>query len=700
MAEPELQPTEVDDDVLPDGTEEEPTGIAILEFLEEGNLVELVPNVMDVGSELRRLYEEAEMSMGKWKKKYERAVKLAALIPEAEEKTWPFEHASNLMLPFVTEAALDFHSRTVQELVYGKDIIKTKTYGKAREEKDARAERVSTYMNWQIVEDIPMWRPEQDKMLLALPVTGTAYKKTYFNSDEKAARSDLYGAAEVKFDHTYRTFYEAPEKFTDEEYTRNEVIEFIRGNMKWDLDEKTLPDYKSHPEPFKFIRAYMWIDMDEDGLSEPYEVMYYPETERVVAVYPAYDEEGIVDNEDGEIVKVEMAKIFTQYIFLPDPEGGPMGMGWGILLGDMFEAINSNANQMFDAGTLANLAGNSGLINMQLGQGARGGRQMSGPIDVRLGEMTPVSVGGTGKLADAISQFPYQGPNPSLFKLLEWMVDQIRNMTNAATNMDTNSQEAAIMYLTRLQQGLKVPNSIVTRVYAAAKEEFEKIALINFKHHDSTKYNRVLDEDAEYVMRNDFNPEDFDIAPAADPTQGTDVERMNRAALVWEEAKTDEKGIFAARAAALHFLESLNVPDPELIVPEPDPRPSKMQQLMMAQTQWEVSVQNRELKLKEIQLDLKRAELAMKGVKDMNEMGLQADKTQAEIADLYGSAMKKLWEIGVLQGDKDPAKIVQDLEQTLIDQNAPNIPIPAAIDLPPMQPPSGQQSPAKGAPTG
>ncbi len=724
----DLEDLPVDVDVLPDDVDPVKSDIEIIEQLDEGNLVDKLDRTTlgapGIASQVIQLCDTAKKSMTKWKASYDSALKLAKLEAETEKKTFPFEDASIVMMPFILETMLDFHSRTVPELVWAKKVVATKIYGQETEEKTQRADRVSDYMNYQVSEEIPFWRPQQDKLLLALPCVGTGYKKTYFNGDEKQVRSDLLQGDEVIFDMNYCTFEEAPDKFVEEEYTRNEVLTYIRGDSEWDLDEDVLPLQRDHPEPFEFIRAYTWIDLDDDGLTEPYEVVLYVADQTVVSVYPAYDEDDIIVNNDGEIVDVKMSKIFTQYRFLPDPEGGPMGLGWGILLGDLFHAMNTTVRQMIDAGTLSNLASNSGLIDAQMSGGSgRGNRQQSGPIEVRMGELTPITTGGKS-LADSVVQFPYSGPNQTLFQLTEFMLTQIRNMTNSALNMDTHQQEAAMMYLARLQQGLKVPNSIVMRVYDAAKDEFKKIAVLNFKHYNNKKYNRVVDmapppappqqaqqaqppqpgqpgelppeagqeqppapapgPPPEADMRIDFNPEDCDIRLAIDPSQGSDIERQQRADVVLQEAKTQTQPVLNVRQAYLNWLEALNVPDVEILAPEPSNEPDPMQQLMVANMQREAELAQKEMDIREARLNLDQQKETLKAFREGAEYGLKFDLTEAQIADKYADAFKKLWEMG-MAGD-DPVRTVQDIERRLIDREA-SAPPPVPLESPQSNPP-------------
>jgi chaperonin GroES len=671
-----LEPIETD--VLPDGVEKTPD-LPLFNFLDAGNLVGKLKNDTQVASDVLRLLGDAERSMSDWQKKYDTALKLAKLEAETEKKTFPFEDASTVMMPFITEAMLDFHARVVPELVWSKKVVAIKAWGRQTKEKDDRADRVSTFMNYQLTELIKTWRKEQDKMLLGLPCVGTAYKKTCYDQDEQEVASDLLQADEVKFDHSYKTFDDAPDKFINEEYTRNECIEFIRGAMEWGLKEDDLPKERDHSEPFEFVRAFTWLDLDGDDLTEPYEVVVYKETQRVVSVYPAFDEDDIVTNDDGEIVKVAMARIFTQYQFLPDPEGGPMGMGWGILLGDMFDSLNTTVRQMIDAGTLANIAGSSGLIEHQLsGSSARGNRMQAGPVEVRMGELTPITTGGKS-LRESIVQFPYQGPNQALFMLTDWMLKQVRSMTNSALNMETNGQEAAMMYLARLQQGLKVPNSIVMRVYNSAKEEFAKIAALNFKHYSNKKYNKVLDGEQPADMHADFNPDDCDIRTATEPSQGSDIERQGRATVILEEAKTQPQQILNLREAYLDWLDALKVTDLDRLAPEPSGEPDPMEQLMRANLAREAELADREMNIKEAKLNLEQMDAMMEGMRKGAEFGLKLDKTEAEISVAYADAMKSLWEIG-MAGD-DPVETVQNIETRLIDKKGAAVP-PVPIDSP------------------
>jgi len=665
----------------------------LIDNLEKGNLVDQLEDNQQTSQDTLELFNKANQSMNNWRKKYKKAINLAKLQAmsgdtEISEKSFPFEGASLAMLPFVTEAMLDFNSRAAPELVWSKNIVAAKIYGKIstpqvqpmmqteqqnqlvemqkaaeqqdRDNKEARADRISEYMNYQLSEEMENWRDEQDKNLMVLPCVGTAYKKTYFDYDKKKVCSDLYLADQVIFDMEHDNFYDAPDKFIKRKYSRNEVIGFIRGEQEWQLEESKLEDKK---DCFDFLEAYTWIDLDDDGLKEPYIQIIFEDTNETVALFPYYDEDTI-SLSDGEIISIKDSDCWTQYRYLPDIEGGPMGTGWGILFGPMFESINANLRQLIDAGTLSNTASNTGLIANDT-VGGMGNSAQAGPIEVVMGQLNPIPV--RGNLRDGVLQMPFAGPSQTLFQLMEYLINSARSMTNASVNVESSPGEAAALYLARLKQGLKIPNSITMRVYSAAKREKQRIALLNHKHFDSEKYNKVLDDSQEFSMQADFNPKDCDIRMAADPAQGSDIERVQRAEAVLQQAKEQPQQILNLRTAYVDWLEAMDVPNIEELAPEPDPSAvDPQQQLMAAQMQMEAELKKKDQELRQNAQRLQEQKLAMQAAKEMSELGLAADEQEAKITKMYAETLKTLVDAGIA-GYEQAIEAAQDIEERFID---------------------------------
>lgn len=651
--------------------------------------------------ETQKLYESAKKSMEKWEKRYCKALKLAKMQPtmgdtDIESKDFPFEGASVSMMPSIFESMLDFHSRVTPELVWASELVSVKINGatlpeessdeeKAKQEqmdkeKEERSKRVEEYSNYQLANDIPQWRDAMDKALMALPCVGTYYKKTYYDSDLNCVCSDFKTADKIIFDHKCDFFEDSKDKFEELNYSRNEVISFIRGDQDWDIDEDKLEDDK---DDFDFVEAHTWIDLDEDGIKEPYTAILYTADNKIVALYPDYDEESITTNDSDQIIKIEDKSIYTQTIFLPDPEGGPMGIGWGILLGPMFTAINTLLRDNLDAGQLNLTTANSALIATGIGKG-RGNRQQSGEIDIKQGQLTPVPMGGlTGPLAQNVVQLPFKGPSSVLLEMMIFLIESSQKMTTAAFNLDANPGEAASLYLARLQQGLKIPNAIVMRVYSATRKEFKKIGLLNFKHHDSDYYNKVLDLPRPALMAADFNPEDCDIDLVADPEQGSDIERVGKAQttvdIASQELATSGRTSINTREANLRLLRALGVPDVDELVPEPPPpgsTPAEKQAAAREAAQLEfmdreMQIKERKADTDELKVELERLKMARDSALELSKLGLKADEDEASITKTYAEALSLLVDKAGLSYMQAKAEIV-NIESEMIDAERPN----------------------------
>lgn len=662
----------------------------LVDFIDESNLIEELDKTEDrtkVGADLKSKYDEDKVSMEAWDRKYKTALTLAQMQPESEKKTFPFAGASTAMLPFIQEAMIDFNARTSPELVFTRNVINVKIYGRNTTEKEQRARRTGIYLNYQLSENMKGWRRNQDKLLYILPCVGTVYKKTYWDYAEEEVRSDLVLADNIVFDHESTSFEEADDYFQAHTFTKNELICYIRGEQAWDIDIED--DLDEEGATYNFIEAHSWYDLDGDDLDEPYMFMYWVDKSRIVSMTADYEIDDILLNDDDEVIKIERCEQITQYQFMPDPEGGPMGMGWGILMGPMFKAINTNVRQLIDAGTLANTAANSGLIATSIGKG-RGGRNQAGPVRVKQGQLTPIDAGGmTGSIRDNVVQFPFAGPNGTLFELMGYLVESARQLTAAAKQVDVNANQAASMYLAQLQQALKIPNSITMRVYDAATMEFKKIAHLNYLYYDDDKYNRVLDmqgatesdipqpqdtqeaptdlppgeapvaapvatpvpeEPSSFSMEEDFDPDDCDIRIIADPSQGSQMERAARADAIYQMAMAQPQPIIDLREATLDVLQAMGTPDIDKLAPKPDPNArDPMKELMIAKMQADEeaaerdrSLRARDQQLKEQQLAIQAAEMQYKASMERIKLGLEDDKLESEIVRNYAAALKDI----------------------------------------------------------
>ena len=168
--------------------------------------------------------------------------------------------------------------------------------------------------------------------------------------------------------------------------------------------------------------------------------------------------------------------------------------------------------------------------------------------------------------------------------------------------------------------------------------------------------------------RCDFNPDDCDVRMAADPAQGSDIERVQRAEAVLMEAKTQPQQVLNLRAAYVDWLEAMDCPNIEEIAPEPDPNAQDpQQQMMIAQMQMEAELKKKDQELRQSAQKLQEQKLAMQAAKEMADLGLSADETEAKITKMYAETLKTLVEAGIASGEQ-AIEAAQQVEDIFIDK--------------------------------
>jgi len=435
----------------------------VASLLDDGELT-------NISTSISNSISSDKQSMAEWTRKYDKALKLARMKDEDGDKTFPFVGASRVMMPYVMEAALDFNARVSPDILGRKNICKITEVGKPTmtqmmpevgedgqplpdqqtevNETKERAERVTQYINYELTQGITGWQDSQDKAFILLPIVGTYFKKNWFCSIENKQKNALVFPDHLILDHNVKTFDEVQRKTFSFELTNNEVVSQMHSGMYDDIDLDTY-DYG---DMIEFQECHCNWDLDDDGYQEPYIVTIHSDSDKIVSIVKRFNEEDI-HRKGSDITFIDAEEYFSCTIFLPDPNATFMGMGWGIVLSDLYETINTGMRQMIDAGTLQNTGANSGFINGSIVGGRSVNRQQKGKVEMVMGQFTQLQ--GEGKLSDNIMNFPFAGPSPVMFQLVDYLTTRTRELT-MKTNIDANPGEAAELYLARLSQAMKV----------------------------------------------------------------------------------------------------------------------------------------------------------------------------------------------------------------------------------------------------
>jgi chaperonin GroES len=627
------------------------TVIPLEKILYSKNVAEFLTEqeVKDLGAHVCAMFEMDRNTRAGWEERMEKASKIALQV--MEKKTFPWVGASNVKFPLITIAALQYHSRVYPALVTTPDIIHCATVGDdLKGEKAAAAKRVSEHMSWQLLEEDEDWEDEEDKALLVQPLMGTCFKKTYFNPVTKHNESDLVLPQDLVVSYYTKSVDSCPRLTHILSWSHNDLEEKIRRKVIFET-ETTPPTVIPVPfgqlgqlkdksqgmqaqtqdpeQPFIILEQHHELDLDGDGYKEPYVSFVRYDNHQLLRILPRFLPSGIEVEDFGEgpvVVRIKPERFFTQRTFIPSPDGGFYGLGFGHLLGPLNESIDTSINQLFDAGTMHNAGG--GFLG-------RGARFKSGDVSFRPNEWKRVESSGDD-LRKSIVELPRREPSMVLFQLLSLLIDygqRVAGAPDVVQGQNPGQNTPAETSRTMLEQGIKVFSGIYKRTYRALREEFKKLYRLNELYLEDTQ--EFISQKTGLSMKAlqaDYRMPSSAIRPAADPNYMSDAQRMNQANAVMQAAHTNRG--YDLYQVNLLYLEAWKVPNRDALLPDPKgpnavpaPVPEKVQieQLRMQQAKLEMDQEMR-IKLFEMmeEHDLNRAkilELEAKAAAELEQAG-------------------------------------------------------------------------------
>lgn len=497
-----------------------------------------------IGSDVVREAKLDDESRKDWLEGAKRYLETASQKPPPK-KTTPFDGAANVQYPVLTVACIQFAARAYPAIVRGDEVLLAKISGEDEQgQKAKRADRTSSYANDQLCYQMDEWEPGVDALLHHQPATGMAFKMVYWDAEKNRPVSVFVPGTEIIVSNDTASIESAPRITQILKRYPHEIEKKVASGFWGDCDYDTSGD--DSQALVTFYQQFRYIDMDGDGVSEPYVVTVHEETEKVVRIEAAFDAQDIKQGPKGIIIEPVIP--YVDFPFLPDPEGGFYGMGFGRLLEVLTATINTSINQMIDAGTWAN--SKTGFI-------ATGLRPRGGDIELEPGRFPFIEAAG-GDIAKAIYEIEFEGPNPVLFQLVEFLLGAAKDITAVKDVLtgDAPNQQPATSTLALIEQGLQVFTSIYKRIYRSMRQEFRLLFRLNARYLDQETYLRFLDwrppqqqapgeqpagmghnggpELTEADMappdpRRDFDLFDMDVRPVADPTAVTEMQRLAKA---------------------------------------------------------------------------------------------------------------------------------------------------------------------------
>ena len=599
---------------MPINIQESVNSVNIAENLDE-DIVNKIASEVSTGVELDL------QSRGPWYKSNMDYLKMAMQIKET--KTFPWPGAANVKYPLVTIASLQFQARAYSGIVDTKSMVKGKVIGyDPAGMKALAAERVSKHMTYQLMDKIENWDGDMDRLLLILPISGIAFKKVYYSSRYEKEVIDLvlpqdlvvnYWATDIKSARRVSHFYDL---YHDEVQSR------IKEGVYLDIDLQE-PGYKpregqedqlrslspvsgdSKDNPRKICECHTKLDLDEDGILEPYIVVLDWETKRLLRIAPNYDLENIKKNKKDEVIEISPKQYFIKYEFFPAPDGGFYGVGFGLLLGNLNDTASTAINQLLDAGTMTTTAGGFMTKSIKL---------KGGQVAFQPNEWKQISFTGDD-IRKAIIPLPVREPSTVLYQLLAFIdqkASQIISISEISTGKLPGQNTPATTTMTSVQEGLRLFTSIYKRIYRSLKQELKLLFDINKTYLSDEEYFSVLDSDGTFqagqVSVEDYRG-DVDISAVADPNSASDSLRLVKAQQVIELAQINAVDL---AMAGQRVLEAMDVPNPKELMPKPQPDPKVQAAQMKMQSDQQSHQMDMELKQQEMQQKAIEAQLDLK----------------------------------------------------------------------------------------
>jgi chaperonin GroES len=621
------------------------------------NLKKKDPDLLSkIGSEAVDGYENDDKSRSEWLRMNKEYMKLACQV--MEKKSYPWDGAANIKFPLLTTAALQFSARAYSALLPSMDVVKAKVIGDDQDGKMTEvANKLSTHMSYVVMFEIEDWEEQMDKLCFILPIIGTMFKKIWFSNSTKTFCSELYSPKDVVVNYYTKKMCNASRITEVQYFTPNEIrekqllgdwIEYDDPFGPGDGKDETLTGNLLHglqpPEPDedtprKVLIQYKRIDLDDDDYKEPYIITVDYETQKVLSIVANFWPEGVQwkDKAKKQVARIVPAEWFVKYDFLPNPDGGFYGVGFGILLGGINEMINTISNQLIDSATLYNLQ--AGFI----GRGLRDSK--SKKIALAPGEWRWVNNPGKD-LKENIFPLPVKEPSMTLFNLLGTLSTSGKEVASVAeifTGKMPGQNTPASTTMASIEQGLKVFTSIYKRMYRSMAYEFGLVFQL-LKRYAPTEPVTVVGQlggmDQKYaVSRFDYQKGgDLKIIPAADENMVSETQKLLKIQGLYELVQLGTINKQEMTRQALLYQGQDNISKLMEIPPPQPPLEMQLEQMKLADKD-----KDRQIDMMKLQSEARERESAIvlnlakaKSLGDeqgamMLEMQLEKEKAQADI---------------------------------------------------------------------
>jgi hypothetical protein len=538
----------------------------------DANLAEYMDDgvMSGLANELIEDFDKDQMDRRDWVKTYVDGLKLLGL--QYEDRTEPWQGACGVFHPMLTESVVRFQSEAMMETFPAMGPVKTQIIGAIDLLREEAAARVREDMNHQLTDVMTEYRPEHEKMLWSLPITGSAFKKVYFDPSKGRQVAIFIPAEDIVVPYGASSIEDAERVTHVMRKTENEVIKLQDAGFYADVDigepgyelddiEKQKAEEQgmnaTQDDRYRILEIHVNLDLKgfehtdkkgrETGIALPYVVTLEKGSRTILAIRRNWYEDDVLHTKRQHFVHY-------QYI----PGFGFYGFGLIHLIGGYAKSATMLIRQLVDAGTLSNLPG---------GLKSRGLRIKGDDTPIQPGEFRDVDVP-SGSIRDNILPLPYKEPSQVLMSLFQQIVTEGRAFASSGdmnvSDMSTNAPVGTTLAL--LERTLKVMTAVQARLHYAMKQEFKLLKVI-IADYTPDEYDYDPEDAGRKAKKSDYDS--TDVIPVSDPNAATMAQKIVQYQAVLQLAQSAPQ-LYNLPLLHRQMIEVLGIKNANKLVPVED----------------------------------------------------------------------------------------------------------------------------------
>ena len=495
----------------------------------EANLAEHIDprELASLSADLIGDYDDDVASRKDWMQTYVDGLELLGM--KIEERSEPWEGACGVYHPLLSEALVKFQAETIMETFPAAGPVKTQIIGKETPQKKDSATRVQDDMNYELTDVMVEYRPEHERMIWGLGLSGNAFKKVYYSIELGRQASVFVPAEDIVVPYGATDIQTAHRVTHVMRKTKNELTRLMHDGFYIEEDlgepENTLDEVEkkiaekmgfraTSDDRFKILEMHVNLDLagfedlDEEGeptgIALPYIVTIDKSSLTVLAVRR---------NWRPEDEKKKKRNHFVHYGYVPG--FGFYYFGLIHLIGAFAKSGTSLIRQLVDAGTLSNLPG---------GFKTKGMRVKGDDTPISPGEWRDADVA-SGTLKDNLLPLPYKEPSQVLMSLLANIVEEGRRAAGSGdmniSDMSANAPVGSTLAL--LERTLKVMSAVQARIHYSMKQELVMLRDI-IRDYTPEEYDYDPVDGGRSAKRSDYDC--CEVIPVSDPNAATMAQKI------------------------------------------------------------------------------------------------------------------------------------------------------------------------------